>query len=203
MDIAAFTWSVAHELGKIRGEVWSTTEGWDQRSRRLRGPGGAALLLREDYRDNRRVSVTGSFPRTGRRAVAPEITASHERGAAAVAKDISRRLLPGYLAELAEVLKYNEVEQANYDARAALLNQMAGIFGGQYGEHRAPYEPGSSTNWRDIMHLRHVPGYHGLGYGSVEASGHPDTVNVELTGLPSEVALALLQRLAELVKPAS
>lgn len=51
------------------------------------------------------------------------------RGAAVIAKEINRRLLPLYLERLAEVVKYNETEQADYEARGAALSEVAALFG--------------------------------------------------------------------------
>jgi hypothetical protein len=195
IEFAALAQGIARELGKLRGETWTAGPGWHSTQRKLCGPDEAELFISTDSwraRGKGRITAHGSYPTTNLRVHPEEITVAETRGAEAVAKEISRRLLPAYLDRLAEVREYNEGERAGYEARGKALNEVAARFGNAYKQE--PYEPGRSNTYSDSFSLYHL---HGRLYGSVEASGAPDTLRLDLHSVPRETGLRMLAVLAE------
>ncbi len=195
IEFAALAQGIARELGKLRGESWAAGPGWHDTQRRLHGPDEAELFISTDSwrtRGKGRITAHGSYPTTNLRVDPEEITVAETRGAEAVAKEISRRLLPAYLDRLAEVREYNEAERPGYEARGQVLNEVAALFGESYKQE--PYEPGRPNSYSDGFSLYHL---RGRLYGSVEASGTPDTLRLDLHSVPRETALRMLALLAE------
>lgn len=94
---------------------------------RLRGPGGEELSVRRARQHPGRVVVHGCYPDIDAALGMPahEITAAASRGPAAIAADITRRLLPGYRASLTQVhdriarRDWDDTQRAHVAARLA------------------------------------------------------------------------------------
>ncbi len=148
---------------------------------RLHGPDGAALALIRLWHNPLRVSVHGGYP-AGTAQVAyhlpsHSITVAVSRGAQAVAGDIARRLLPGYLADLARA---QEALRARADATQAREKVAAGLLAAVPGLRR-----GVASDTRvTLVHYGHGGG----ASGSVEISGSGDEVSISLSG-PARVLL--------------
>lgn len=191
-QLTALARDIARELGKLREETWTSGPGWHSTQYKLSGPDEAELYVSTSYQTPGRIAAHGGYPRTNAQVGHEDITVAISRGPAATAKDINRRLLPVYLTRLAEVAKYNETERANYEARGRVLNQAAGLFGQTYKQE--PYEPGKSGTHSDSLSMYDVPS---VGFGSVKASGSPDTLDLDLHSVPREIVLRMLAVLAE------
>ena len=194
-EFAALAASIAAELGKLRGETWTAGPGWHNTQRRLHGPDQAVLYVSTSYQEPGRIAAHGGYPSTTTTVGREDITVAVSRGPAVIAREINRRLLPAYLARLAEVIKYNQTERADYEERGRVLGQVAGLLGGTYRQE--PYEPGKSGNYSGSVSLYHLPG---ALFGSVSASGSPDTLDLDLHVVPRETALKILAVLAEVTK---
>lgn len=189
-DIETLAGEVARSLSAARGEQWTQGEGWDSGQRRLHGPDGAALFISYDYRSPARVSVSGEMPRTDRPLGRHHVTAAASRGAEGIAGDVARRLLPGYLADLATARERNAAVVANWEGRAQALDLVAGLFGARFHRYDAVHEIGVTPD-RDVYRLPdHLS-------GTVEATGDPRTLDVRLRNVPADVARCMLAVLAE------
>jgi hypothetical protein len=179
-EITALSSRVAQELTTRTGEGWVATAGFNSGQRKLMGPNGAELFISEKQG---RVRVAGTAPATSMHIEAFECSTAASRGAAAIAANVVQRVLPGYLAQLAAVLKYNATAQANHDARRAYLRDIAGLFGDTFkGED---WEPRGSRG----MDTLHIPG---RGNGRVEVCAAPDTATLTLNYVPADVAREIL-----------
>ncbi len=150
---------------------------------RLHGPDGAALSITRPWNNPLRVSVHAGYPQ-GTSQVAyhlPEhaITVAVSRGAQAIAREIQRRLLPGYLRDLTKAL---DALRARADAAQARERVAAGLLAAVPGLRR-----GIESDTR--VTLTYYRGSAGPN-GSVEISGPGDEVSINLTG-PAEVLLPM------------
>jgi hypothetical protein len=142
-----------------------------------------------------RLLASGNYPNTNGRPGRESISVGLTRPAAAIAKELNRRLLPEYLANLAKVQHYNDTERSQHEERGVVMAKVARVFGQTYRQE--PYELGRSNTYRDNFTL------HGaLASGSVEATGRPDTLELALRSVPTETALRILAILAILAEPA-
>lgn len=150
--------------------------------------GEARLSVDFAWRDPARLVVTGIYPVTHlERLHHAEITVRTDRGTAVIAREVSRRLLPGYLAELGRVRETIARDERDAAARQAIGGQVTALF------------PADS--------FTRVTGYHGHGTeavfhagngssGTVRMSGNPSAVGLDLHGVPAAVALRMLAVLA-------
>jgi hypothetical protein len=149
---------------------------------RLHGPDAALLTLTRPWNNPLRVSVHGGYP-PGTTQVAYHmpshtITVAISRGAQAVARDIQRRLLPGYLADLARTQQALRAQanatQAREKVAAHLLAAVPGLRRGEASQTRVT-----------LVYYGHS---HSDTNGSVQLSGSGDQVSISLTG-PAGVLL--------------
>lgn len=98
---------LAEDIARHLGQDW-TAEPFMNHAFTLRHPDGRGLFARTEYNSSR-LLISGDYPTFERRPVRPRsevrdrITVDSLRGGEAIAKDITRRLLPGYTLALAEV----------------------------------------------------------------------------------------------------
>lgn len=146
-DLYALADSVAAELSKLDGHAWErvTTHEDDYRhAGQIARVDDPAVMLwihgRGWTHDPTKVEIHGDYPRTetgeyiyidheDRTKKNPEIRVSWARGADVVAREISRRLLPGYLERLTKVRE----RVAETDNREALRKQLAETFAASIG----------------------------------------------------------------------
>jgi hypothetical protein len=185
---------VARHLGDMRGERWTTGEGWHDWQRRLHGPHGEALFISIDPRTPDRVRVSGELPKCDSR---PEdnhtITVAATRRPVDIAIEIQRRLLPGYLADLEWVRERNARGERQHEARSQRLARIAELFGADY--QQVPYEAGRSSIRQELT----VRGPEWT--VTVDVQGPALTMNVQLSRIPAADAYELLAELAGRVKP--
>jgi hypothetical protein len=86
------------------------------------------------YKD--RIVIRGYYPpdfkgqyHTSGRDHPPDITAAEAKTAEEIVRDITRRLLPGYLKQLQEVRQRNAEAKASFDLKESALNQLAAAIG--------------------------------------------------------------------------
>jgi hypothetical protein len=95
--------SIAEAVATVLGGPWALDSlGEQSRDRgRLLAPGGVELLFRIDGRHAHLVQISGGYPPDPfYRSQDHQIRVAHARGAAIIAAQIVRRLLPDYLTEL-------------------------------------------------------------------------------------------------------
>ena len=185
-----FTKRVAAEMG----ESWTAKpfemDAWAQV---ILGPNDEYLMLRPEYGNSASAkwTISAHYPDGWSRiyvdrdvAGSHEINVSRDRGARVMAREIKRRLLPGYLPALAYVkgrLAENNAYQVTTAITATRIAQCLG--------KPETFEPADRLNvpWRADSTLRE-------GYGDFEAAG--DGVRITLS-VPVHIAELVALALAE------
>jgi hypothetical protein len=160
----------------------------------LSGPAGEELLLQRMWKDRSRVLVTGGYPAgedTWRLPV-HEITVAAARGPAVIAREIGRRLLPGYRADLAQ-----HTEQA---ARLAACDRqraqrVAALF--------AAIPGATVTDGPAHASIVSWPHTEAAGRGSIRLSGDGSTTSIELTAAPAQLAASIAAVVAAALRAAA
>jgi hypothetical protein len=133
------------------------------------------------------VSVAGCYPATSLyRLHRAHINVRLDRGAAVIAREITRRLLPGYTGQLGKVLDHNAREQHDAGTRHAIAGKVAAMFPGSHTRDAGCQ--GRETEV--IMHARCG------GSGAVGGYGDCSKMSMEIRSVPAEVMLRMLQVLA-------
>jgi hypothetical protein len=175
--------ALARQVAPMLGAGWTpgTVDEWFGAA--LNGPDGAQIWLSMPQTREGYVAATGSYPasRMTLRSSAPSANVRADRGAAAVAKAITSRVLPVYLPVLAEVTEYNAKAEHDAGQRQVLLGKMAAMF------------PGSHI--RELRFGNDVVLGGAGGLGTVEASGSAASVTMTLR-VPAAVALEVLELVA-------
>lgn len=177
---------VAANLGLLRDETWTAGEGPYGReySQLLTGPGQARLHLDMYWTGEGKVTVTGQYPEGapgGRRTYQAGV--SPDRGAAVIAREANRRVIAaGYADDLLLAIEAKRQADRRAAERAGWLAQAAELFG---------VEP----NGDGKLYLRQFVTGNGYveSYGWGEDTGH---LSINLSGIPAQVALAMLAQLA-------
>lgn len=156
---------------------------------RIDGPDGEKLMLSrgdKNWRtdDVNRIGISGAYfhlidnndqlPYKLRR---PSITVARSRGPEVIAKEITKRLLPDYRADIADVRASVTDHQDADNARAALAERI----GGRKIDHKS-----GNTNTTVS-----VPG------GSIRINYRADGCGVDLYSCPVEIAVKLAEMLRE------
>lgn len=143
---------------------------------------GARIFLSCVQGNTDRVQVSGIYPQNRLYKVERfAATTARDRGPQAVAKAITGRILPGYLAELARIRESNDEDVVMRAERAALVERL-GLAEGAV----------DNKGTRADFPLR-VNGTWGEGYVSYRA----DSVDLHLRSLTPEQALAVARVLKE------
>lgn len=126
----------------------------------LKGPGRAELVMRVDQKDPRRVVVRTRFPRRAREVVSLDearITIAADRGPEVIAKEIERRVLPGYLIELERgqdaIERSDQNERARAEAVARLIREAPVLTTRRDGEVRHWYGWGESLEMVSVVFM--------------------------------------------------
>jgi hypothetical protein len=145
--------------------------------------GEPGYFAHEPWNRHGRVEVTGIYPASERSSrTRPSITAALDRGAAAVAGDIRRRLEPAYLAELAETNAWNERAARDDWAREQVAARIEALF--PDATYRIDHRQSKS---RTEVHV----GSFGAG-GGVRLFSRGEDVQFEDFRVPAEAGLAML-----------
>lgn len=147
----------------------------------LDGPDGERLFVALDWRNADRVEISGTFPPNDVYGLTrPEIGVSRDRGPAVIAREITRRLLPGYREQLAQVAEANARRDAARTARNAAAARIRDITGGRSHDDTT----------RSTIHL---PVLDDRGYGEVTLNHDGSKAEITLRSVPVEVAERLLR----------
>ncbi|WP_067819882.1 hypothetical protein [Actinomadura kijaniata] len=188
-ELPALAAAVAAELGaawQVAPPVVSRN-GSQMTCELTRGDGHLLYVRYVSYLSTARVEIGGRFPRGPRpRDVrAPSITVMTSRGAAVIAQEIVRRLLPAYTTALARV-RVHQAQCAHQDARRAqLAGQISLILPGTREGH-VRFSSRSTTG------LRWSSAHDRLMSASFTLREEAERVDlVELHNLPREVVTQL------------
>jgi hypothetical protein len=133
-----------------------------------------------------KLHMSGCYPATEMRVDYRGINVTVTRPPAIIAGEIERRLLPGYLRQLAEVVTFNARMDRERAARTAVMERIAGMFPG------AHVDPASRRGTHAKVYIHPARCTRGM----VEAYGSAATVSIELSGVPVDLAAGMLAVLA-------
>lgn len=130
---------VAEELSKATGATWTRTARFGDEDWRaeVAGPGAQALFLSNTWGGRGRLYISGSFPNGVElpyKAERPSITVAENKTPDRIAADITRRLLPAYVALLITVLDKKAKAEEFEAGRQRLAAEVAIIVGGKVKE---------------------------------------------------------------------
>jgi hypothetical protein len=182
--------TVAAIMTQRLGQVWHVAgvTGTDYPKAELAGPDHARLELCHNWHSVGKVTVAGIWP-DGSTYSAPSANIDPARGAKVIAGEAIRRVLnAGYLGKLPGKV----ADKAERDRRQAvhdgLLDQAAALFGVSWGRERHETDKVSLSDFLA-----------GRGVVSVWHDQDPPRLNLELNGIPAQVALDMLKVLARSV----
>ncbi len=170
---------------QLEGFTVDTSEEYDgHRGVYLDGPNGARLFLALDWRNSDRLEVSGIYPRGTQlhNVERHEIGVRRDRGPAVIAREITRRLLPGYLTDLERVQADNDERATMRDRRQSVARELAELAGGTV-DAQDDRSTQAGVRW-----------FHNNGdsYGDVRINYRADSVSIDIRSLPVEVARDVL-----------
>lgn len=181
---------VARAIAECLGDGWQATEGpFGPETAELTGPDHQRIEL-SALGD--RWHAQARYPHT-RHGLPygltwPEITVAARRGAETLAAEITRRLLPGYLAQLKHVLDFQSEAERDEQAQQQAAERIAGLLP---GDVRCLDVDASRIIW-------YLPGHEHSSADICLSRGGTQISKLELARIPIEVAVPLLELLAEL-----
>lgn len=194
---------LAREVTTKLGEGWYAGAGAWPEERMLHGPDQAQLRFTGLTDKPGHIHISGWYPATRSTLTGKDwqgINVAASRGAEVLAREITNRLLPRYLERLRELVEYELTAADQYAERVKLLAEVERLFGAMPTE-RKPYSGGSETGYSQEARF-HLTGRVERPYGfsaphvSVEASGPANSLKLELSTIPVDVALRMLAVLA-------
>ena len=182
--------NIGVQFYELRREDWRTDSGPDERRGvRLVGPGQIALNLTCDDRTGGQLHVTGLFPDGTWGYKSWTANMNPAKPPRVLAREIERRVIAaGYVDDLLVAVERKRAADKRAAARLAWLAKAAALFG-----LAAP--SGLERVYLDTF-------LDGTGYVQSYRGQHDDRLTLDLSGIPAEVALRMLQVLAESVQGA-
>ena len=195
---------IAEALRARTGQAWdlvteeSEQPGWGFY---IDGPHRLRLHM-EDAVASSHHYIYGVYPPTRMQVDRHSCKVRTDRGPAAIAGEIARRVLPDYTHALAEVLAYEAKQLADYAGRVDAVHEAEELFGA-----RSDFEPYDSGPGR--MRAQEVSvslplrgafplGKHGVSeHARVEASDGGALLSLDLKNVPAPVVLRMLRVLAD------
>lgn len=176
--------SLAAEVAPLLNGEWRDRSNPDYAGGSITRDDGAELFLRIE---GGRLTISGQYPvgwyQKGGRTEHFNIGVSPGRGAAVIAREIERRLLPDYLPEFARVVQ----AIAEHDRQEAARDDVAGRLAKVV-----------NTSARDgEFTLYRLPGNV---YGNIRVGYGGDRVRVEISGLTPDQAEAVLRIASEVAE---
>jgi hypothetical protein len=193
VDFDRLAKGLAAELGTLRSEEWTVTADETADARAVLAGGIARLSVSLGWRTGRLrvrgLDADGNVFRTW------DITASPDRGAPAIAKDVNRRILAaGYADDLIVARAKKTAREVSDAARAAWLDQAAELFGiARPKDHTRGADPHKVYLGQFVKGSGYVQSY---GYGDTDT----DYLDINLSGIPAQVMLDMLAVLAAHVR---
>lgn len=187
------TMTMARAVAKELGEGWSVADGAIQESAYLAGPDDAQLFIRHGgYQLQGRISIHATAAPELLRQLAswrsdeklPTITVADTTAPAKIAREIQRRLLPGYWPLLATLRERKTSNDDYNNRRETLAAQLCSLIPGSSRPAHLNTDQGSRV---------YLP--HKAGYGTIDVSG--SGAKFELNVGP-EVAVELAKLIARL-----
>lgn len=192
---------LAHDTAHALGTDWRAQRDAEDRGRvYLHGPDGLLVQLAyPPHQGYARVEASGNTPADVRAAGTQlgntygywvhghTISVRADRGPAVLAREVTRRLLPGYTAEVATLRTRVAGALANANARQALADELAGILTGIPAATDHQGRPATSLTWSPT----------GTGYARVEVGYDGASVRLEGVVLPAALARRVLAVLAQ------
>lgn len=140
----------------------------------------------------RRLTVSGIYPADSNVRHAEAVTVSMDREPTAMARDIVRRWMPGYLAVIGQALENARQADRERAARRALNRRMEqalpGLHAAHVNEHEAPHR--HTSYWSGGRYSREGAAAHAS--GSVTLTNDAQHANMKLTDVPADLALQIL-----------
>jgi chorismate mutase len=184
IDVAALSREIATELQMTAepGPSADGSEAWLTR-------GQEQLRICASRASPGRVTIIGIFPPSRHRSramIRARITVNASRGAAVVAREVTRRLLPAYRDLLADVQARNAADAADAAARNAVAAAISATFPPGPGSQITAYQtPGCC-----VLHVNAA-----CGWGHVRICGDGTIVHLKLSDVPAAAALPMLAAL--------
>jgi hypothetical protein len=179
---------VAAELSRLRGEGWTAvnlspddTRGYPS-VELTEAKSRARVKLIYGWHSTGKVTATGEFPEgTGTRSDY-RANIDPDRGAVVIGREVNRRVLEGgYLDSLPLALERKELQDAKAARKAALLGQVAATL-------RTRVDGSKVYAGKFARGSGYVEMYYGEG---------ENALNIDISGIPAETALAMLKVLAD------
>ncbi len=140
----------------------------------------------------RRLTVRGIYPADSNVRHAEAVTVSMDREPTAMARDIVRRWMPGYLAVIGQALESARQADRERAARRALNRRMEqalpGLHAAHVNEHEAPHR--HISYWSGGQYSREGAAAHAS--GSVMLTNDAQHANMKLTDVPADLVLQIL-----------
>jgi hypothetical protein len=180
----------APQIAAALGPDWTVNASTDTPGAHIAHPDGRRLFLRVPWNAPGRLAISGVYPPVdsvyGRDADPVQITVGLTRPAEAVAREITRRLLPAYEPLLAHAVAQTQRRDGEQAQRGRAAEQLCQALPGTrlltVDRHHYP---------KLALSLHSRPGSW-QGRGEVYPGG---TVHLTLHGLPADLAVALLETL--------
>lgn len=199
------TLATVKEIAKSLGNSWTATEDKDKETGRvwgwsLAGPEEQNLRIGTVWNQEGRLTISGTYPSEvdaqgqrqdyGAQAVRydetrPSITVAQDREPAAIAREITRRLMPEYTRILTEAKRRREQHRAYVAGCLSIIDRLAKVCP-DYTKIVKPHSGGE--NYLNIAGPDHEF------YGDIKPHGD-GTVSVTVRGITVESAEALLRSL--------
>lgn len=117
-------------------------------------------LCNGQYGKTDRIVISGNYPKPidggGYYGKSTSITVTEKKDAAAIAKDIMKRFMPGYLEELATVLEHNKERNAEVNLAKNALEAVAEALGTRPRFQNNRGLSGSGDVWHNDLHSFHA-----------------------------------------------
>jgi hypothetical protein len=197
---------IGPQIAAELGDAWHVDPTWpdDYYGVKLAGPDGMRLFVHipshSDHKPAGTVKVSRDYPETQYRfedGDQAEMFARADRGAATIAKEITRKLLTGF----ADVMvKVRAADERHANARAARDALAARVYAAIGKNPPLPPTRNGEAYERDLRRATHTDvNLHGFAdgiSGDLWISYEADRVNVKLTGVPPEKMIAALEFIA-------
>lgn len=195
---------VAAALSRLLNEEWTagdTAQMWGSESVPLLHSDETLMIVNGKYGSVGRLTVIGSVPDAWRGYgydSCPEITLSAAKGAATIARDIVRRLLPGYLALMDRARARATAQRTQEAACAGLAAQLMAWSSG----HLVPTRDGAQAKAHHYLPKSAAPAVTDwMPGGSVDAEVFPSYLHLKFSYMLPDVAERVVRALFEGAEP--